>query len=71
MPRGVILVDYTEQVRRTIKDSPDRAEVAKAEAVKLGVQVKDIFYTPGGTGRVVRNACQSGKITRWQVYEGL
>src|SRR5947209_12430038 len=48
MPRGVILVDYTNQGRRTIKDSPDRAEAAKAEAAKLGVQVKDIFYTPGG-----------------------
>jgi len=43
MPRGVILVDYTNQGRRTIKDSPDRAEAAK-----LGIQVKDIFYTPGG-----------------------
>jgi uncharacterized protein with GYD domain len=43
MPRGVILVDWTDQGRRTIKDSPDRAE-----ATKLGIQVKDIFYTPGG-----------------------
>ncbi len=48
MPRGVILVDYTDQGRRTIKDSPDRAEAAKAEAAKLGIQVKDVFYTPGG-----------------------
>ena len=48
MPRGVILVDYTDQGRRTIKDSPDRAEASKAEATKLGVQVKDLFYTPGG-----------------------
>jgi uncharacterized protein with GYD domain len=48
MPRGVILVDYTDQGRRTIKDSPDRAEAAKAEAAKLGVQVRDLFYTPGG-----------------------
>jgi uncharacterized protein with GYD domain len=48
MPRGVILVDYTDQGRRAIKDSPDRAEASKAEAAKLGVQVKDIFYTPGG-----------------------
>jgi len=48
MPRGVILVDYTDQGRRAIKDSPNRAEASKAEAAKLGVQVKDIFYTPGG-----------------------
>jgi uncharacterized protein with GYD domain len=48
MPRGVILVDYTDQGRRGIKDSPNRAEASKAEAAKLGVQVKDLFYTPGG-----------------------
>ncbi len=48
MPKGVILVDYTDQGRRAIKDSPNRAEAAKAEAAKLGLQVKDIFFTPGG-----------------------
>jgi len=48
MPRGVILVDYTDQGRRAITDSPDRAEASKAEATKLGVQIKDIFFTPGG-----------------------
>jgi uncharacterized protein with GYD domain len=48
MPRGVILVDWTDQGRRTIKDAPDRAEASKAEATKLGIQVKEIFYTPGG-----------------------
>ena len=48
MVKGVILVDYTDQGRRTIKDSPDRAEASKAEAAKLGLQVKELFYTPGG-----------------------
>ena len=48
MPRGVILVDWTDQGRRAIKESPNRAEAAKAEATKLGIQVKDVFYTPGG-----------------------
>jgi uncharacterized protein with GYD domain len=48
MPKGVILVDYTDQGRRIIKDSPNSAEAAKAEAAKLGVQVKDILFTPGG-----------------------
>ncbi len=48
MVKGVILVDFTDQGRRAIKDSPDRAEASKAEAKKLGVQVKDLFYTPGG-----------------------
>ena len=48
MVKGVILVDWTDQGRRTIKDSPVRAEAAKAEAAKLGIHVKDLFYTPGG-----------------------
>ncbi len=48
MLKGIVLVDYTDQGRRAIKDSPNRAEAAKAEAAKLGLQVKDIYYTPGG-----------------------
>jgi uncharacterized protein with GYD domain len=48
MVKGIILVAYTDQGRRAIKDSPDRAEASKAEATKLGVRVKDIFYTPSG-----------------------
>ena len=35
MPKGLVLVDWTDQGRRAIKDSPDRAEAAKAEAAKL------------------------------------
>jgi uncharacterized protein with GYD domain len=41
-------VDYTDQGRRAIKDSPNRAEASKAEAAKVGLQVKDISFTPGG-----------------------
>lgn len=48
MVKGVILVDYTDQGRRTIEDSPDRAEASKAEAAKLGINVRDLFYTPSG-----------------------
>jgi uncharacterized protein with GYD domain len=48
MVKGVILVDWTDQGRRAIKDSPDRAEASKAEAAKLGVQVRDLFFTPSG-----------------------
>jgi len=48
MPRGVILINWTDQGRRAIKDAPDRAEASKAEAAKLGVTVNDLFFTPGG-----------------------
>ena len=48
MVNGVILVDLTDQGRRAIKQSPDRAEASKAEAAKFGINVKNLFYTPGG-----------------------
>ncbi len=48
MLKGVILVDLTDHGRRSIKDSPNRAEAANAEAAKLGIKVKDFFWTPGG-----------------------
>jgi uncharacterized protein with GYD domain len=48
MFNGVILVDLTDQGRRTIKESPDRAEASKAEAAKLGINVRSLFFTPGG-----------------------
>ena len=48
MLKGIILVDYTDQGRRAINDSPNRAMEANAEAAKLGLQVKDILFTPGG-----------------------
>lgn len=48
MVKGVILVDFTDQGRRAIKESPNRAEAAKAEAAKLGLHVRDLVYTPSG-----------------------
>ena len=46
MPKGLILVDWTDQGRRAIKDAPDRAEAAKAEATKLGhPSERHVLYT--------------------------
>jgi len=61
MPRGVILVDWTDQGRRTIKDSPDRAEATKAEAAKLAWQkgVRNLF--PGFVAALARRQ-QRGTI---------
>jgi uncharacterized protein with GYD domain len=69
MVKGVILVDYTDQGRRTIKDSPDRAEASKAEAAKLGINVKELFYTPGGPhdAAIVIEAEGSESINRFMV----
>lgn len=48
MVRGIILVDWTDQGRRAIKESPKRAEASMADAKKLGINVKDLHFTPSG-----------------------
>lgn len=45
---GVTLTDYTDQGRRGIEESPNRVQAAINEAKKLSVNVKDLYYTPGG-----------------------
>lgn len=47
MATFVSLVNYTDQGIRNFKESPDRFEAFRATAEKLGVTVKDVFYTVG------------------------
>lgn len=65
MPTFVTLVNFTDQGIKNVKDSPDRLQAFKAAAEKLGVKVKDVYYTVGtydivtiteGTGEAVTAA---------------
>jgi uncharacterized protein with GYD domain len=47
MATFIVLANFTDQGVRNIKDSPKRAEAFKAMAKKLGVTVKDIYWTLG------------------------
>jgi uncharacterized protein with GYD domain len=47
MAAYIIMTHFTEQGARNIKDSPKRAEVAIALGKKMGVKVKEIFWTIG------------------------
>jgi uncharacterized protein with GYD domain len=38
---------FTDQGIRNVKNSPDRYEAFRAMAEKLGVMVKDLYYTVG------------------------
>jgi uncharacterized protein with GYD domain len=42
-----VLANFTDHGIRHAKDSPKRADVFKEMAKKLGVTVKDIFWTQG------------------------
>jgi uncharacterized protein with GYD domain len=47
MATFVSLVNFTDQGIRGVKDSPKRAEAIRATAKKLGVTVKEIYWTVG------------------------
>jgi uncharacterized protein with GYD domain len=47
MATYVILGNFTEQGIRNVKDSPKRAQAFREMAQKLGVTIKDIYYTVG------------------------
>ena len=47
MATFIVLGNFTDQGIRSIKDSPKRAEAFKAMAKKVGVTVKDLYWTLG------------------------
>jgi uncharacterized protein with GYD domain len=47
MATFITLLKFTDQGIRNIKDSPDRADAVRSLAAKLGVTVKDVYWTVG------------------------
>ncbi|MBI2509420.1 MAG: GYD domain-containing protein [Betaproteobacteria bacterium] len=47
MTTFISLVSFTDQGIRNVKESPKRADAFKAMAKKLGVTVKEIYWTLG------------------------
>ena len=53
MSTYILLVNYTDQGIRNIKDSPKRADAARELGKTLGVEMKDIYLTMGGYDLVI------------------
>ena len=53
MPMYIALIDFTEQGVRNIQDTPKRADALVATAKKLGVTVKDVYWTTGAHNGVL------------------
>jgi uncharacterized protein with GYD domain len=53
MATYIVLANFTDQGIRNVKDSPKRADAYKAMAKKLGVTVKEIYWTLGHYDLVV------------------
>jgi len=47
MATYVVLVNFTDQGIRNVKDSPKRADAFKEMAKKCGATVKDLYWTQG------------------------
>jgi uncharacterized protein with GYD domain len=47
MPTYLVLGTFTDQGIKHIKDTPKRAETVRAMASRLGITVKDLFWTLG------------------------
>jgi uncharacterized protein with GYD domain len=47
MATFITLLSFTDQGIKNVKDSPDRYETFKGIAEKLGVTVKNVYYTVG------------------------
>jgi uncharacterized protein with GYD domain len=53
MATFITLTKFTDQGIKNVKDSPERLQAFKAAAEKLGLKVKDAWYTVGAYDLVV------------------
>lgn len=47
MTRYIVLANFTDQGIRTVKDTTKRAAAVREMGARLGVQIKDIYWTLG------------------------
>jgi uncharacterized protein with GYD domain len=53
MPKFMLLLNWTDQGIRSIKDFPKRSQAAQDLAKKLGAEIKHVYLTSGDTDLVV------------------
>ena len=71
MATYLLLINFTEQGIRNIKDSPKRAAAATALARGFGIEIRDIFWTLGAfDGAVLIEAPDDQAVTAWALKLG-
>jgi uncharacterized protein with GYD domain len=67
----IVLINFTEQGIRNIKDSPKRAAAAMELARGFGIEIRDIFWTLGAfDGAVLMEAPSDQAVTSWALKVG-
>jgi uncharacterized protein with GYD domain len=71
MATYIVLINFTEQGIRNIKDSPKRAAAAADLARSFGIEIRDIFWTLGAfDGAVLMEAPNDEAVTAWALKVG-
>jgi uncharacterized protein with GYD domain len=71
MATHIVLIDFTDRGIRNVKQSPERAKAAIAAAEKLGIRVKDVYWTLGAHDAVlVAESPADEAITAWALGLG-
>lgn len=71
MATYVALVNFSDQGIRNVKQTPERAKAVIAAAEKLGVKVKDNYWTMGAYDAVlIADAPNDEAITAWALGTG-
>jgi len=71
MATVIVLVNFTDQGIRNIKQTTERAKAATAAAEKLGIKVKDIYWTLGRYNAVlIADASDAEAVTAWALGTG-
>ncbi len=71
MATYIVLLNFTDQGIRNIKQSPERRKASRAEAEKFGINVKDSYSTMGAYDVVlIADAPNDEAITAWVLSRG-
>ena len=71
MATYISLINFTDQGVRNVKQSTERAKAATQAAEKLGIKVKDIYWTLGQYDAVlIADAPNDEVITSWALGTG-
>ena len=71
MATYLVLINFTDQGIRTLKDSPKRADDAKELAQSFGLEIRETFWTLGAyDGALLLDAPDEAALTAWALKVG-
>src|SRR4051812_32960087 len=71
MASYLVLLRFTEQGLKNIKDSPKRAASGTAMAKKMGVKIREVFWTLGAyDGALILDSPDEETVTAWSLSMG-